>query len=744
MSALPPLIQEYRAKADQLLAEQKKVKASTKDMVDTTDRETSRMSGIFGGAAKAAAGIALGVAAAGAAALTAIVKVGLQEAADASAMNAQLNAGIASTGNAANVTVDGMNALAASIQAYSGQTDDSIAQTEALLLTFTNIKNVGADKIFDDTTRAAADMAARLGGDAASQAIVLGKALNDPIDGLSKLTRVGVTFTQAQKDQVAAMTAAGDTIGAQKIILAELNTEFGGSAEAAGKSLPGSLNRAKRAFEDLSQAVVEKFLPIVTPAISFLVDKLQVLAPIAENVAGRIATAISGGGAGIADLFNSIGSTIAKFISGGGLIAAFNTGADLRDKLFNGVMSALPGILDAIIGFIPQLIGFITGTLIPQFVEQFVTLVNSVVQIIVTLVPKLVEALVAAIPLLLDGAINMFLSIVNAVLEVLPQIIEALVGLLPLLIQAIVDMIPDLISGALKLFNGILTALVKAIPIIITALVKAIPLLITALVDAIPAIIDGALSLFMGIIAGLGKAIPQIIVALVKAIPQLVLALVGALPDLIDGAIQLFLGIITGLVTAIPEIIKAVVAAVPMIVQALIDATPLLLEAGVQLIGALIGGLISAGSGVASALNGIIGNAINGVIDLINGAISGINDLTRGISDATGGAINIRLASLPHLSFDVGTGRVPGPDGTPVPAVVHGGEAVLSNDMIAGNKPIPSRVVDAVDRQQRGGNGAPAPAPASGGGHSVVVMVEKDPSAAKIAREVGWELRRMG
>jgi len=41
------------------------------------------------------------------------------------------------------------------------------------------------------------------------------------------LTRVGVVFTQAQKDQITALMKSGDTIGAQKVILAELNTEFG-------------------------------------------------------------------------------------------------------------------------------------------------------------------------------------------------------------------------------------------------------------------------------------------------------------------------------------------------------------------------------------------------------------------------------------------------------------------------------------------------------------------------------------
>ena len=71
-----------------------------------------------------------------------------------------------------------------------------------------------------------------LGTDASGSAIQLGKALNDPIKGITALTRVGVTFTEQQKDQITTLVESGKTIDAQKIILGELQKEFGGSAEA--------------------------------------------------------------------------------------------------------------------------------------------------------------------------------------------------------------------------------------------------------------------------------------------------------------------------------------------------------------------------------------------------------------------------------------------------------------------------------------------------------------------------------
>lgn len=223
----------------------------------------------IGGMAKAAA-VAAGAAALGG--MVAIIKTGVGEQKDFLAGQAQLANGIKSTNNAANVTVGGLEDLASSIQNYSGQTDDSIVASEKLLLTFTNVGNKAGknNDIFNQATKMTADMAAKMGGDASKYAVQLGKALNDPTKGITALTRVGVTFTAAQKKSIKSMQDSGNTLGAQKVIMAELRKEFGGSAKAAGETLPGQMARAQRSFEDVSQSVVASLMP----AITFLADIL--------------------------------------------------------------------------------------------------------------------------------------------------------------------------------------------------------------------------------------------------------------------------------------------------------------------------------------------------------------------------------------------------------------------------------------------------------------------------------------
>lgn len=174
---------------------------------------------------------------------------------------------IKSTGGAAKVTAAQVSQLSASLSNKVGADDEAIQSGSNLLLTFTNIRNqVGkGNKIFDQATIATTDLAAALNhGEVStttmkSSSILLGKALNDPIKGVSALTRVGVSFTAQQKDQIKSLIKSGNTLGAQKIILREMQKEFGGAAKAAADPL----TRLKVIAENLGESVGTALLPYI-------------------------------------------------------------------------------------------------------------------------------------------------------------------------------------------------------------------------------------------------------------------------------------------------------------------------------------------------------------------------------------------------------------------------------------------------------------------------------------------------
>lgn len=166
---------------------------------------------------------------------------------------AQLNATLTSTQGAAGKTAEELVKTAASLQQLTRYGDESIIQMQSLLLTFKEIKGDN----FDRTTRAVLDMATAMKQDLKSAAIQLGKALNDPAANLGALSRAGVTFSESQKETIKQMQAVGDLAGAQTLILKELESQFGGAAEAARGTLGGAIDGLSMAFNDLFEAQSE-------------------------------------------------------------------------------------------------------------------------------------------------------------------------------------------------------------------------------------------------------------------------------------------------------------------------------------------------------------------------------------------------------------------------------------------------------------------------------------------------------
>lgn len=194
----------------------------------------------------AAEGLAIGAAAA-----TAFGVHALKAFDEAEKGIAQTNAVLASTKGIAGVTADQVDRLSKSLQKATTFSDEEVRSAENLLLTFTSI---GKD-IFPQATKTVLNMATALGEDTKSASIQLGKALQDPILGVTALRRVGVNFNDAQKDVIKNLVETGHSAEAQRLILKELETEFGNSAEAARHTFGGSLKALQNQLNDVEESV---------------------------------------------------------------------------------------------------------------------------------------------------------------------------------------------------------------------------------------------------------------------------------------------------------------------------------------------------------------------------------------------------------------------------------------------------------------------------------------------------------
>lgn len=266
--------------------------------VSGLERSARRVGSVLGSLGKGVAIGGLTALAVGAAGVSAAFAQGFRDAAALQTMLAKTNAVIASTRGVANVSAKSVRGLADQLESLSGIEGDSIINAQNLLLTFTNVRNgvKSTDKVFDQATRTLVDMAAALGSDPAGAAIQLGKALNDPVKGVSALGEVGVSFTEKQKKLIQSLVDSGKVMEAQKVILKELSVEFGGAAKAAGSGFEGALFRVKDAFRDAFRDTATPLLPIVTRGIEALAVRTGVLGKRTTEWAGALVTAFEQGG----------------------------------------------------------------------------------------------------------------------------------------------------------------------------------------------------------------------------------------------------------------------------------------------------------------------------------------------------------------------------------------------------------------------------------------------------------------
>lgn len=219
-----------------------------------------KRAGKFSGAIRGHLG--KGMAVAGAAIGTGMAiaaKTGYSELLEYRKVSAQTSAVLASTGNAAGISKKGVEALANELQAMSGVEDDVIQASENMLLRFDKVGKKGG--VFDRATRAALDYTAATGKDMVGASKALGMALTNPSKAAGRLAKLNVVLTAGQKKQIAAFEASGQTLKAQEVILGAVEKRYKGTAKAVGEDTPGQVERAKRAFETMSQTLVERFAP---------------------------------------------------------------------------------------------------------------------------------------------------------------------------------------------------------------------------------------------------------------------------------------------------------------------------------------------------------------------------------------------------------------------------------------------------------------------------------------------------
>lgn len=377
-----------------------------------------------------------------------------------------------------------------------------IKATQAKLLTFKELAKTADDTggAFDRATAAAVDLAAAGFGTAETNAIQLGKALQDPIKGISALRRAGITFTDAEKEKIKTLVESGKILEAQNLVLSAIETQVGGTAAATATASA----KMKLAFDNVKETVGGALMP----AFAALAEAMI---PIAEEVAPVLADAVTN------------------------LVPAFQEFAGF-----------IPKVIDAIVPLIPALVE-IAGAVVELAVELlpvFVEILDAIVPVLKDLIPLFLDLFEQAIKPIIPAIVDLIKAIGPIIQKILPVLITLIEALLPPFLTLLEELFIPLIPVILEIIDAFLPLIYTVLPILADILESVLIPLFLTIVDFFTNVLVGAIGIFKGaitILSGFIKGFSDTFTAIWEGIKTVVTGVVSfigsAITTMVNGAV---------------------------------------------------------------------------------------------------------------------------------------------------------------------------------------------------------------
>ncbi len=542
-------------------------------------------------------GIALSVAGAGLAALGAGLTFAVHEAMDSQVAVAGLNTVLASTGGAIGLTSQQLQDMATNLQSVTRFSDEAALGAETMLLRF---ENIGQD-VFPKALKAAADLASVMGTDLTSAAQVVGRALDNPAEGIGRLNQQFKLFNKEQLETIQKMAEMGDVAGAQAMILDALTSKVGGTAEAMGATLAGRIDILKNKISDLGEEIGGRLLPYLEGAMNgadFFGSAIQQGVPplLALESALRVAgfgpfadglraaqEALSPLQGPLEELGNAIVGVLPDFIAAGQQIGdalqqAFGESGPVVMENLKIAISSLADIVTAVGPTIAAAFGII-GSILAGTIGAAAQAVTGLIAAILQLASGDASGALQTFASSISGA---FTTLANSVSQAIAGVDFSVVvaqwqanfAMLGTIVSTVAGIIGGAIAGAVGSVTSGLTGIVseignaaRSIQATAGAWASAGKALIDGLVGAIKA---GASAVVAAVLAVAAQAIAALKAALGIASPSKVMMdiganLTGSLADALTGGMSIPVNAAMNMGTAVGAAVAAPVASAPVL-----------------------------------------------------------------------------------------------------------------------------------------------------------------------------------
>lgn len=272
---------------------------------------------------------------------------------------------------------------------------------------------------------------------------------------------------------------------------------------------------------------------------------------------------------------------------------------------------------------------------------------------------------------LANSVSSMLTTILEKIIEYIPQIVDFATQLVFMFAQTIIENLPEIVQAAAQMFTTFLETLANMAPSLVMTITDTVILMAETLIANIGLIIDAGIKLLEGLVEGLLEAIPRLIEAIPVIIEKLIHAIFDNLPKILEAGVRLIIELANGLIQGIPDLIAALPTLIAELVKGLLtDGIPALIEAGGQLLKGLFEGLLNPkviwenikkiGNGIIDGFKSLFGihspsrlfrDEIGAYLGegMALGVADGFDDKIKGVSKAI-----VKSMSLDAPSVDVG------------------------------------------------------------------------------------------
>ena len=482
----------------------------------------------------------------------------IAEATEAQASLAQMEAALKSTGGAAGLSSQELQEYATQLQNITAFDDEAIQGAESLLLTFTNVKG----DIFKDATATILDMSQAMGQDLKSSSIQVGKALQDPIAGIGALARVGVQFSDSQKDMIKTMVESGDIMGAQKVILAELDKQFGGSAEAFANTYAGKMQQFNNTMGNVKETIGSALLPIMT---DFMTNVIVPMLPAVQAMADRFSDWMEGlqESEGLEKIIKFTKLLSDAFVNLFGELkpGQFNALAGL-EPIVDGIGTALEALSNFSLSESPlgEFLAYLSewgAQYGPGIMESFNTIFNTVWSIVSDIVTRVSAIFVSAMGQITawlgknGPLIQKYFAMIAERIAFFGSMFKVILAVAQPILEALIAMILNLVTFVMAIATGDWATAWQAFKDFFT--------------NAAVGIINGIIALWDGILGLFGTSSAQLTTkwnsfwqGIVDSVSVWVAGITSKVGEFYDAGVQIIQGFINGVKSMIGNVVEAV------------------------------------------------------------------------------------------------------------------------------------------------------------------------------------------